>query len=69
MLKFIIGLGLPYSGVLVALPWVASTDRMVFGIPFVYAWMFSWFLLTSGCLLTCWTMFDRHTDESGSHLH
>ena len=69
MLKISIGLGIPYGGVLLTLPWVATTDRAVFEIPFVYAWIFSWFLITSGCLLVCWRIFDCHIDEPRSPLH
>jgi hypothetical protein len=62
MLKFLIGLGIPYIGVIGLLPWVASHDTYVFGIPFIYAWMFAWFVLTSGCLMLCWQLFDKHAD-------
>lgn len=40
--------------------WVASVDRFVFGVPFIYLWIFMWFVLTSLCMLVCWLMFDRH---------
>lgn len=59
MLKLLIGIGIPYVGVIGLLPWVASVDRFVFGVPIVYAWIFSWFVLTSGCLMVCWRVFDR----------
>ena len=64
MLKFLIGIGIPYIGVIGLLPWVASVDRYVFGVPFIYAWIFTWFVLTSGCLLLCWRLFDRHFDDA-----
>jgi hypothetical protein len=60
MLRFLIGVGLPYLGVIGMLPWVAADQRYVFGIPFLYMWIFMWFLLTSGCLFVCWQVFDRH---------
>ncbi len=59
MLKLLIGLGIPYLGVIGLLPWVASVDRYVLGVPFIYAWIFLWFVLTSLCMLTCWYLFDR----------
>lgn len=59
MLKLLIGLGVPYVGVLGLLPWVASVDTVVLGVPFIYAWMFAWFFLTSVCMLICWRCFDR----------
>lgn len=64
MLRLFIGLGIPYIGVLGLLPWVASVDRFIFGVPFIYAWMFAWFVLTSACLIACWYMFDRHTGDT-----
>jgi hypothetical protein len=62
MLKVLIGLGLPYIGVIGLLPWAASNDFYVLGVPFIYAWIFAWFILTSGCLLLCWLLFDKHTE-------
>lgn len=59
MLKLLIGIGIPYVGVIGLLPWVASIDRFVLGVPIVYAWIFSWFVLTSGCLMVCWRVYDR----------
>ncbi|WP_179403846.1 DUF3311 domain-containing protein [Burkholderia guangdongensis] len=59
MLKLFIGIGIPYIGVVGLLPKVASVDLFMFGVPFVYAWIFAWFVLTSGCLLACWRLFDR----------
>jgi len=63
MLKFLIGIGVPYVGVIGLLPWVAKMDRMVWGVPFIYAWIFAWFVLTSACLFICWYCFDRHVPE------
>lgn len=64
MLKLLIGLGTPYVGVLALLPWVATVDKPLFGIPFIYAWVFIWFVLTSACLLACWLFFDRHSHDT-----
>jgi Protein of unknown function (DUF3311) len=64
MLKLFIGLGIPYIGVIGLLPWVASVDKFVLGVPFIYAWLFTWFILTSGCLLVCWRFYDRHFDDA-----
>ncbi|SEF02363.1 Protein of unknown function [Burkholderia sp. WP9] len=64
VLKLFIGLGIPYLGVIGLLPWVASVDRFVLGVPFIYAWIFAWFILTSGCLMICWRVFDSRHDES-----
>jgi len=63
MLKFLIGIVVPYLGVIGLLPWAASNDFYVGGIPFIYAWIFAWFILTSFCLWLCWTLFDKRTAE------
>ena len=62
MLKLLIGIGIPYVGVLGLLPWVASVDTFVLGVTFIYAWMFAWFVLTSVRLYVCWRFFDRPVD-------
>ena len=64
MLKALIGLVIPFVGVIGLLPWAASVDTSILGVPFVYAWMFAWFFITSGCLLTCWKLFDRDSEDS-----
>ncbi|QBQ99925.1 DUF3311 domain-containing protein [Paraburkholderia pallida] len=64
MLRVLIGLGLPYAGVLGLLPWIASADVYVLGVPLVYAWMFLWFVLTSACLFVCWHGFDKHAADA-----
>ncbi len=61
-LKLLVGLGIPYGTVVGLLPWVASVDRPVLGVPFVYAWIFGYFVPTSACLFSCWLLFDRHLD-------
>jgi hypothetical protein len=63
MLKFLIGIGIPYIGVIGLLPWVSSVDLTVHGVPFIYAWVFAWFVLTSGCLLLCWRLFDSGVSD------
>ncbi len=64
MLRYLIGIGIPYVGVIGLLPWVASMDIYVLGVPFIYMWIFAWFVITSACLLTCWLMFDRHVPDT-----
>lgn len=67
MIKVLIGLGVPYVGVLGLLPWIASTDMYVLGVPLIYAWMFLWFALTSACLFICRLCFDRDACDAASH--
>ena len=69
MLKVFIGLGIPYLAVVGLLPWVASVDRFVFGVPFIYMWIFIWFVLTSGCMYSVWYLFDRHEPEVAVDQH
>jgi Protein of unknown function (DUF3311) len=63
MLRVAIGLGVPFIAVVVLLPLVNTVTFTLFNIPFLYLWMFSWFVLTSVCLATCWFAFDRHRPE------
>ncbi len=69
MLKVLIGLGLPYIAVIGLLPWVASVDISVFGVPFIYMWIFIWFVLTSVCMYLCWILFDRDEPELAPEHH
>lgn len=64
MVKFLIGIGIPYVAVVAMLPWVNTVDTNVFGVPFIYFWMFMWMILTSACLLTCWIFFDSKQSEA-----
>lgn len=63
-LKLFVGLGIPYGAVIGALPWVASTDYPIFGMPFTYVWIFCCFVLTSACLYACWFLFDRELEAA-----
>ena len=63
MLRVFIGLGVPFIAVVAMLPLVNEVKFTLFNIPFLYLWMFSWFILTSACLGTCWLCFDRHRPE------
>lgn len=62
-MKFIIGLIVPYGGVIAALPWASSVNAPILGIPFVLLWMFAWFFIVSGCMFACWHLFDRHGES------
>ncbi|KAF3998914.1 DUF3311 domain-containing protein [Glaciimonas immobilis] len=58
MVKFLIGIGIPYIAVIALLPWVNAVNTNVFGVPFIYFWIFIWMILTSVCMLACWIFFD-----------
>ena len=64
MIKLFIGLGVPFIAVDLMIPWANSVELKIFDIPFVFIWLFSWFVLTSLCLLTCWFLFDRHRQDT-----
>lgn len=63
MLRILIGLVIPYAAVIGLLPWVSSVERVVLGIPFIYMWIFMWFLLTSLCMYVVWQRYDRHAPD------
>ncbi len=65
--KLIIGLGIPFVAVDLMLPWANTVEVTLFDVPFVYLWIFAWFILTSACLMTCWLLFDRErADEAAA---
>jgi hypothetical protein len=63
MLRFFIGLGVPFIAIVGMLPVVNKVAFTFFNVPFLYLWMFSWFILSSVCLGICWLCFDRHRPE------
>jgi Protein of unknown function (DUF3311) len=63
MVRIFIGLVIPFIAIVVVIPFVNAVDVRIFEIPFVFVWMFCWFVLTSVCLAICWFVFDRHRGE------
>ena len=64
VLRVFIGLGIPFIAVVLLLPLANEVTWTLWNIPFLYLWMFLWFVLTSACLAICWFWFDRHRDET-----
>jgi hypothetical protein len=64
MPRLIIGLVIPFVAVVGLLPLANDISWTVWEIPFLYIWMFAWFILTAGCLAVCWFCFDRLRDDS-----
>ncbi|MGE4482569.1 DUF3311 domain-containing protein [Acidocella sp.] len=64
MLKFFIGIGIPFIAVAGLLPFVNSVQWTFMNVPFAYLWIFLWFILTTVCLFICWFCFDRHSTET-----
>lgn len=64
MLRVLIGLVLPFVGVIGMIPVVNGVTWTLWNIPFLYLWIFAWFILTSVCLAVCWFRFDRHRPDA-----
>ncbi|MCF3946887.1 DUF3311 domain-containing protein [Acidiphilium sp. AL] len=64
MLRVIIGLGIPFTAIVVLLPVINLVQFTIWNIPFLYLWLFAWFVLTSVCLAICWFSFDQHRNEN-----
>lgn len=63
MLRVLIGLGVPFVGIVVLLPFANTVQWTLWNIPFLYLWIFAWFVLTAACLAICWFGFDRYRDD------
>lgn len=66
--SFLIGLVIPFLAILIVVPFSSHLNFTVWGFPFLYFWMFLWFLLTAVCLTIAWYAFDAHNyppDERG----
>jgi hypothetical protein len=64
MLRVLIGLVLPFAGVIGLIPFANGVEWTLWNIPFLYLWVFAWFILTSICLAVCWLCFDRHRPDA-----
>lgn len=60
MLRLIIGLVVPFIAIVLMLPFANTVNFTLFEIPFIYLWIFAWFVLTTICLGICWLVFDQH---------
>jgi len=63
-MRIVIGLIVPFIAVDLLIPLVNAVEVRVFEMPFVFTWLFCWFILTSGCLAICWFCFDRLQEDS-----
>jgi len=64
VIRILIGLIVPFVAVDLLIPLINAVDVTVFDIPFVFLWLFCWFVLTSLCLAICWYGFDRTQPDS-----
>jgi hypothetical protein len=63
VLRVFIGLVVPFIAVALMVPVANEVSWTLWNIPFLYLWMFAWFILTAGCLAICWFCFDRHRPD------
>lgn len=47
---------IPYTAIVAAFPFYNRVEPFVFGFPFLYFWLFSWFILTSICMYIGWLL-------------
>ncbi|WP_445400731.1 DUF3311 domain-containing protein [Streptomyces sp. LE64] len=58
--SLVLALGIPALAVLVGVPFLAGSTRLVLGFPAVFAWLFAWAPLSSLCMWLAWWHYDRH---------
>ncbi len=57
--SFILSVVIPYFGIFSGIYFFRYSEKMVFGFPILYFWLFMWFFLTTICLSLAWFLFDR----------
>ncbi|MFF1358428.1 DUF3311 domain-containing protein [Streptomyces sp. NPDC058297] len=62
-LSVLIGLVIPFLGIAVAPFLLNGISIKIFGFPFLYFWIFGWFVLTTVCLAICWYVIDGPVHE------
>ncbi|NHO34438.1 hypothetical protein [Acetobacter fallax] len=60
VLRLMTGLGLPTVATLGMIPVVGCFGKTIFGVPTIIVVIGSLFFITSGCMATCWLLFDRN---------
>ncbi len=58
--KVLIGLVVPFIAIVGLFPWYNRVSPEVLGFPFLYFWMFLWFLLTTVALFIVWRTDPRY---------
>lgn len=64
----LIGLVIPFVGVVGGVAFLSQSRFSILGIPAVFFWMFLWFILTAICLAASWHFFDRKYYENEENL-
>lgn len=57
--SFLVGVVIPFMGVIGAMPYINRWHAAVRGIPMLFFWLFLWFPSTFVCLAIAWYVFDR----------
>lgn len=63
VLSVFVGLVIPFFGVAVAPFLLDGIKLKILGLPFLYFWLFAWFVLTTVCLAVCWYFIDGPVHE------
>lgn len=58
--KVIIGLVAPFVAIVGLFPWYNRVSPEILGFPFLYFWMFLWFVLTTLALFIVWRTDPRY---------
>jgi hypothetical protein len=58
-MRYLIGLFLPFAFFLLPLPYLATAQFTVLGVPALFFWLSACIPITSVCLFTCWHLYDR----------
>ncbi len=58
--KVLIGLVVPFVAIVGLFPWYNRVSPEVLGFPFLYFWMFLWFVLTTVALFIVWRTDPRY---------
>ncbi|HUB84767.1 MAG TPA: DUF3311 domain-containing protein [Rhizomicrobium sp.] len=63
VLRYIIGIAVPFLSVVPTVPLLGRLDVTVFGAPLALVWLFCCIPLASLCLAICWFGYDRHLPD------
>lgn len=65
--RFTVGIVIPFVAIVGLFPWYNRVTPEVLGFPFLYFWLFLWFVLTTLCLFLVWRadVRDEHSSSVG----
>lgn len=62
--RFTVGIIIPFVAIVGLFPWYNRVSPEVLGFPFLYFWLFLWFVLTTLCLFIVWRTDPRYRHAS-----